>query len=776
MHSFSAIDQIYDGLAATKRCDKGSFHRICCPTKAMPKNCEWLGAPDRNAFGCNAVCGSSQFELAQDRSINREGEAPCYAGYRSLCCDSTEILDQCHWTDCDWTSDTNGNCGSDEVSVATRYDQDDGDRCKQQTGLGQGGSGGPTTHYHFRSFCCHKQDPLENCKWSNDPTGPALTDGLIRGITALTCIIRGCKEEELAITDVAVPSTRFDLEQSMGANVCEVWVIPPSTPSIGYQLCCDPPSRFTDDWPVNPAWLWAGAHTDEDDDVSWQWYNNFGNNNKDTRPADLEEDPGDDPYGFVMLDGPPGSIAKQFDRQFTVMTGQEPVGVKPRSFVTTDKTSSGRDVRTCRRDARDTIIKLPAHVGQGPWARVVPPKIIDSYVYVGAQPEMYAGITIRGDAQLSYQSEVKKLIQTIAYPGLSIKGIATVGPSLDIYGRIEGRITASGQLKVGAKYTFDAVEMYLPNDEGTRDRASDKLQSFDRNEQGIAPVFQADVKADVDVHLRITPELNCGIKVGGNIGPLKDPFIDGHVSAFVNTSLHFAAHVTGATDGQSSDWEYGYSVELLWRIGLTAVAQLYNYKRWHNSERDITRHTPVVRGSLVPRGLAKRAIGDCRLKIPLLFCEFPIWFWEGHTGLLSNIETNVEYFNNADDPRGSDPDTDTFQSRNSNSWLVKGSWRGGGDPGRQRLSQYDTDQPKSLSGQNADVSKTAGNQRLKYFSCDIDFDGAPHGKRNSMEPIGYFGDGAIYGVKRSANYHETDVKIPVQEIQLPDIRQAFPLS
>lgn len=646
---------------------------------------------------------------------------------------------------------------------------------------------------------------------------------MIWGRTALTCLSKSCNKDEIQITQASEPSTLHEIELKMGGDVCEGWAPPPRNPTIQYKLCCSPPSRFTESWPVNPAYLWDGAYTDEDDDVTWQWSNNFGNNIKDTSPTDLEENPGDDPYGFVMLDGPPGSIASQFDRQFTVVTREQPVSVKPRSFVTTNTTildstfdhaeetvyvycNFPHDSSHCTQvflgGARDTIIKLPAHIGEGPWARVVsmepvqdppelpswihnkrnleethrngiykltfdydfhlieradeepvymrvdytnlqgywddvtaedpknnkrkrsaapghdfaswrdhvekakrgpftdhegsyfseaegntnlsprglvprspysttdfslmsrdaqlhrrwwgpfinwlkkvttitreevgylpmglakvfniwsgrlrcensagvtitagldvtadvrlqmnakyayyfsgtvvPPNIIDTYVYVGAQPSVYAGITIRGDAELAYQSEVKKLIQTVAYPGLSIKGIATVGPSLDLYGRIEGHITVSGQLKVGAKYTFDSVEVYLPNDEETHDRASDQLMSFDKDEKGYEPVFQANVRAEVDAHLRVTPELNCGIKVGGGIGPLKDPFIDGHVSAFMNTSLHFNAHVTAGTDGQSSNWAYSYRVELLWRIGITAIAQIYNYKRWQS--------------------------------------------------------------------------------------------------------------------------------------------------------------------------------------------------
>jgi hypothetical protein len=51
-------------------CPEGSWHQICCLSKAMPKNCEWIGAPERSVFGCNGGCGKTQFELNQDLSVD----------------------------------------------------------------------------------------------------------------------------------------------------------------------------------------------------------------------------------------------------------------------------------------------------------------------------------------------------------------------------------------------------------------------------------------------------------------------------------------------------------------------------------------------------------------------------------------------------------------------------------------------------------------------------------------------------------------------------------
>jgi hypothetical protein len=361
----------------------------------MPKNCEWIGSPERNVIRCDGKCGKSQFELNQDVYLDQYGNGQCGFGHRSLCCDSTPILQKCHWTDCDWNNDSNGNCASNEVNVATRYDKDDGSTCKTQTGMGNGGPDGPTTHQHFRSYCCPKTDPLEKCSWSNDPeyfSGKWKSSAYAcwdedRCRKSGICGSRDCFDGKLAITKAELTPPRFELEKTDSS----CWVSGHNSVS-GASLCCSPPSRLTKDWPVNPAYLWSGAHTDKEDDVTWQWSNNFGSNHKDTTPDNLETDLRDDPYGFVMLDRPPGSIAKQFSKQFTFVTADEPRHIVARSFVTTNQSvidttfdhveeeylvycNHQHDSHHCNKifhkGAVDTIIKLPEHIRDGPYARVV---------------------------------------------------------------------------------------------------------------------------------------------------------------------------------------------------------------------------------------------------------------------------------------------------------------------------------------------------------------------------------------------------------------------
>jgi len=70
--------------SAVAQCDEGKWHHVCCPTEALPQNCEWSGAPERSEFGCDSGCGDGQFELTRDSFVDDKGEGSCYSGARSV--------------------------------------------------------------------------------------------------------------------------------------------------------------------------------------------------------------------------------------------------------------------------------------------------------------------------------------------------------------------------------------------------------------------------------------------------------------------------------------------------------------------------------------------------------------------------------------------------------------------------------------------------------------------------------------------------------------------
>jgi chitinase len=216
-------------------------------------------------------------------------------------------------------------------------------------------------------------DKFEKCSWPIDDCKPGK-----------------CAKDKLQVTTAQDPSWLYDMSRYTW-DECFGYEIPEMI-SPDFPLCCEPPSTYSEKWPVEPKYLWSHYYDGDDDDISWQFSDNFGSNNKDTTPGDMDDDPGTDPYGFVMLDGPPGSIHNAFGSQYTVVTRDAPTNIKKRSIVTTNQTTLDSvfdyaeetilvycnypaDSKECRqifhKRAKDTIIRLPDHVGEGPWARVV---------------------------------------------------------------------------------------------------------------------------------------------------------------------------------------------------------------------------------------------------------------------------------------------------------------------------------------------------------------------------------------------------------------------
>lgn len=151
---------------------------------------------------------------------------------------------------------------------------------------------------------------------------------------------------------------------------------------------------------------------------------------------------------------------------------------------------------------------------------VVAPKVNDMYAFVRTQPKIFAGITLAGDAALGYATDPKRLINTLTYPGLAIKGIAAVGPSLDIWGQLDGSVTVSGQMRAGVTYTLKPIEVFMPNETGTHNLAEAAFNDTSYDEEGISPTFEANVQAKVDFNVRVSPEVSMGIQIGGQIGPI----------------------------------------------------------------------------------------------------------------------------------------------------------------------------------------------------------------------------------------------------------------
>ena len=818
-----SVSTAHNPLQAAKHdlygtCDEGWFRYICCPEKAMPRNCEWNGAPMRSAFGCSGSCSSSQFLLNTDTFVDDKGQGECYTGTRDLCCDSTEALTKCHWGDCQGPIASLGppTCGDDEELVTWRFDQDNGDFCSAiyQSPLG-GPLGSPLTDRFKRAFCCPKGKAPGHCNWSNDPKTDSFPNGVVPyGDPVAFCQPQPCPEDQTKITEALdPPRSPLDTGNGFLQNTCDGFSIPAGF-SKEFSFCCDPPSKYSDEWPVDPKYLFEHYYDAPEDDVMWSYDDEYRNNNADSTEAPAGAEDGSDAYGFVMLDGAPGSLDNEFPDSHTITTRNLEDTKRKRSILTSDRSKVNSTFdhveetvyvycnhpqvsRECRKvwykGVEDTIIRLPQHIGEGPYARVVsmepasasfklpahhiesrssqgnrnpvyklkfdydfhlikrddvvnmrvdftnllgywdeitdepaskvkrqtyqhhvtkdewhmnlmkakrkheqlrqrrgnpqshagstdmshvqgsmhkrwfgkffdwlsrlntvenkdvgflsmafkssillfksmvgcpgqtfsanlnmyldsevemeavyayyfsgtivPPTVTGTYAYFSLEPSAYLGLRLTGNARLQATTGRKKLLDTISYPGLSIKGIAAVGPTLDLYGEIRGVVTLKGEMKAGAKLNFGKAEVHWPQDDVDANAKYEQLLGLEakpkaQSDDLIAPTFDANVRADAQIDVLVTPEANLGLRVGGKISG-GSPLVDAQLVGYVNTSLSFqaAASAQGGTNtGVGAAYRYG--VYLFYNLGYGAYANVKFFPRWALQPRNAYNPSP----------------------------------------------------------------------------------------------------------------------------------------------------------------------------------------
>ncbi|KAJ5715268.1 uncharacterized protein N7483_012449 [Penicillium malachiteum] len=708
-------------------CKSGTYRHICCPTNAMPTNFEWSGAPIRSEIGCNGKCGSDQFQLNVDSYIDASVEEPCYQGDRALCCDSAETIAQCKWTSCQHLGSTQDKptCPSGSTYMTHRYDDGTGSTCASD-------DDNSLEIIYAQAYCCPTDNLPSNCSWPFDNLPH--TDANI-------CYPSACDSTQVQYMTALDPAESYFGDGLESDDDC---------------LKYAPPAN-SEKWPVDPKDLWENYYEANGDDVEWAFVKNYGNNNEQKSPGDGD---GDDPYGFVMLDGPAGSIDSSFASTYEFFRRSEEIPVVKRSLFTTNRTQlytnfdhveethhifckfptgSPKCDNLLFDGAEDTIVHLPEHIGEGPFAlkrqsqdnqnaaykikidykfqaikrdsgainmRVDYTNLLDYWEdatntpatlrrkrsttsvrdehmtykdwrdrvnsakashealrkrqadvmssktsfehsgdveHAGLQkrwfgsfknwlqkmntidsssvgnlsqawkaslllfsvskrcPKTIAELNVFLDSELAMDSTyayylsgtlapssmdgtyayfgmqpsiylgINKLIPTLSYPGLAIKGIAAVGPTLDVYGQIRGVVQLSGTMPAGARYTFEKSEVFWPEGDGSTDysKIKDLVDDPEPVSSGLEPSFQANVQASADLDIMVTPEANIGIVVGGSALLGGVTLVDAQLAGFVNTTLRFHAGAAAGASGDSS---------------CVSVAYAYNYD-WYTTTR-----------------------------------------------------------------------------------------------------------------------------------------------------------------------------------------------
>ncbi|KAJ5505938.1 hypothetical protein N7453_004895, partial [Penicillium expansum] len=211
-------------------------------------------------------------------------------------------------------------------------------------------------------------------------------------------------------------------------------------------------------------------------------------------------------------------------------------------------------------------------------ATFIPPGKPETFAYFGMEPEAYIGLHVEGRVIAQTQTERKKIIDNLTYPGLAVKGIAAVGPTLDIYGQVSppnNRFIATAMLR--SIQIRGTIALFGSLDAGA------KIKTESPAPGTVEPVFHAGVAVDAQIDILITPQASIGIKIGGGKIVTGKTLMDVQLSGYMDTDLSFQAH--GDYDTSDNAFHYRFGAYLYYNIGYKAVAKILSYIDWATGDR-----------------------------------------------------------------------------------------------------------------------------------------------------------------------------------------------
>nr|WBV74231.1 putative chitinase [Pestalotiopsis kenyana] len=686
---YGVITRPDDDLCKVGDEGEGQYRLICCPTEAMPESCSWGGddtlyGDGLCAGGTSDFCGTGKFELIQDGYTTRSGGTKCVAGARSLCCNTNPELELCSWTDC------MGSCPDDLPYEATYESEWEGpnlspesEKCEDFRMYTLGSTA---------KFCCPAKDTYKNCEWKD---GDYCTDT--------------CPSNKVLVTQR--PSIVNSGDDSDTKSCSDGYV----------KLCCDPPDATTN-FPVDPADLFEYP-----DEENTSYYYNV----EETSNDEATDDESEDPFALVMITGDTDAYDESLVDQWTFLDDDEEelskrdLKGKPikrdiftkrddvfKNVVETHRIRCSSSIlknsseTACQSifsgGARNTIVKMPSHVGAGPYARVISlepiqslkrdttettyelvtdydlsaaaeeemgdvnfrvdytnlleywnditdepadkrkrwfgdfsgwlkkmttitskedgtlpleyedtiklfhfqrycPKLgmtttldmdanihvglyaqygyyfegsilpntelISAYGYFSVEPAAAILMTLRGEATVQTNSDTVDIISGIGFPGLSIKGLISIGPEFALTGSMDASLSVSGEINAGLSVGFDKTTVFFPNTEAASEDSSEPGSEGDTAMSDYTPTYDVEASLDAalsaegNLALHLTPEVKFGISVLG--GTLMEGYVTAGVTNTVN--LGVSASASASTDGSASAefcyWaDYEYSV------------------------------------------------------------------------------------------------------------------------------------------------------------------------------------------------------------------------
>ncbi|KAK0560437.1 hypothetical protein OC861_006279 [Tilletia horrida] len=198
---------------------------------------------------------------------------------------------------------------------------------------------------------------------------------------------------------------------------------------------------------------------------------------------------------------------------------------------------------------------------------VVPPAITSAYLDFNIAASGSATLKLEALAAAHYSSGNLELLR-VGFPGLSYPGLVTVGPSLAVYGELEGDISLQGTLSVTQGVEFPATGIKL-GWSGSDDSSNGALPSVTPHREPAslqATVVKGNINFSGSLTAHVQPSVELGIRILG--GSLMDAQVFGRVDLSANAALGFSTRQLCITPSFNAALQLGYTGSaLIWSSG-----------------------------------------------------------------------------------------------------------------------------------------------------------------------------------------------------------------
>ncbi|RMJ27114.1 Glycosyl hydrolases family 18 [Aspergillus sp. HF37] len=564
----------------------GGMTAFCCPSEDTYKNCDW--------YSCDESCPSDKVLVTKRSQINKLGTnhvySTCLTGYNKYCCDPPSgpsvwpvnpayLFENPDRDDIMYYYKVQENANAKATSDDSEdpfafvmingdtdaYDESLVDNWDFLTGDEELGKRGLKRHER-RNMFEHRDDTFEN----EVEVYHIRCNSLSKNSTACLSIFQG-----------GASNTIVKMPKGFGAGpyARAISLVPLETKGTKRDVL---PNSSSDTYELTVDYDLAAASEEQKGDVGFR----IDYTNLLEYWEEVTNEPADKRKRWF------GSFSGWLSKVTTMV--KEAKGSLPMEYDEKIKLFHSR--AKCPNLNIEASLDLDAYIHMGLYTQygyyfegsILPtPSLVSAYGYFSVEPAAEVLLTLRGEAVWQSTTGEVALISGVGFPGLSVKGLVSLGPELEVTGRMDASLSVSGELNAGVVAGWPRAEVYFPQSPKGEDATVPPQEVEDGEPQtySFEPVFDASLNAEGHMALTLTPKVKFGVSVlGGNL-------MSGYVTAGVANTVSLGVSASASTSSdESASADFCYWADYVYSVFLRADMSFIDDLAYWGGEYNV--HSP----------------------------------------------------------------------------------------------------------------------------------------------------------------------------------------